>query len=675
MRYLKATCRAALEVSTVALLMVLLLFALSAESATLNVPANYATIQAGIDAASKYDTVLVAPGLYLENIRFKGKTIVVSSHFALEHNPEYIFSTIIDGSQPVDPDTASTVLINLQSGPETVLQGFTITGGAGTMHSWQPGDWDRMGGGVFVSSSMATIKYNYITDNFVDKESGVHAGGGGGIMLQWAVAWVENNIITNNHGNYGGGIAHGHGTSYVTNNVIAYNYGGEVYGSAGIQMFDGTITIENNTVVGNRSVLPGGGIRAFGTVQANVRNNIVWYNEAPSSAQLCDVSAVYYCNVQGGWPLGSNNINLAPHLSSDDWLYLYNDSPDIDAGDTAAAYNDLPQIAFPDAATWPSFGGLRNEIGAYGGPRAFAFHTVGIYADTTLGWNTLDVTFDVEAPYHCDGWLWDFGDGSSLAGKSVSHEYEEPGLYDVTVSLECDEFSGSVYREGLIAVLADTMKVDASVSFVEDTVEVTITAVNHIPLERLIIPIEYADECHLSLRSWTTSGCRTDGFESSTLHLDSITDECLTVVVEDVEQQLLPPGDGPVLKLKFIVSSTCGSTIDVPITLDGYAAYTPRFEGPKAAYNVPTVPGGVKAGCCGKFTGGYSGNADCSSDGRRNLADITRLIDRVYISRLTLCCEENGNVDGDAEFRVNLADITRLIDHVYLSKKETALCL
>ena len=34
----------------------------------------------------------------------------------------------------------------------------------------------------------------------------------------------------------GGGIAHGHGTSFVTNNIIAYNWGGEVYGSAGIQI-------------------------------------------------------------------------------------------------------------------------------------------------------------------------------------------------------------------------------------------------------------------------------------------------------------------------------------------------------------------------------------------------------------------------------------------------------
>jgi hypothetical protein len=78
--------------------------------------------------------------------------------------------------------------------------------------------------------------------------------------------------------------------------------------------------------------------------------------------------------------------------------------------------------------------------------------------------------------------------------------------------------------------------------------------------------------------------------------------------------------------------------------------------------------------CCGLHNNNYTGNTDCSDDGKRNLADITRLIDRVYGSKQPLCCEENGNVDGDPESKLNLADITRLIDHIYIGKGETALC-
>jgi hypothetical protein len=73
-------------------------------------------------------------------------------------------------------------------------------------------------------------------------------------------------------------------------------------------------------------------------------------------------------------------------------------------------------------------------------------------------------------------------------------------------------------------------------------------------------------------------------------------------------------------------------------------------------------------------TGGYTGNTNCSSDGKRNLGDITRLIDRVYVSKTELCCEENGNTNGDVDDKINLGDITKLIDHVYVSKTETATC-
>lgn len=78
--------------------------------------------------------------------------------------------------------------------------------------------------------------------------------------------------------------------------------------------------------------------------------------------------------------------------------------------------------------------------------------------------------------------------------------------------------------------------------------------------------------------------------------------------------------------------------------------------------------------CCGLFTAGFTGNIDCDSEGERNLADITSLVDRVYLSKIELCCESNGNVNGDFEAKLNLADIVLLIDHIYLSKTETTAC-
>ncbi len=79
------------------------------------------------------------------------------------------------------------------------------------------------------------------------------------------------------------------------------------------------------------------------------------------------------------------------------------------------------------------------------------------------------------------------------------------------------------------------------------------------------------------------------------------------------------------------------------------------------------------------MTGNVSWNDDvtrfrCDTTGVRDLTDIQRLIDHIYISKEQLCCHEFGNVDGDVGGLIDLADITRLIDHCYISKLETAPC-
>ncbi len=96
---------------------------------TLRVTSDHNTIQKAIDAASDGDTILVDPDFNYENIDFLGKAITLKS----TDGPEV---TTIDGSFLTrGRDFGSVVSFTSGEGPDSVLDGFTITGGIGTVFS------------------------------------------------------------------------------------------------------------------------------------------------------------------------------------------------------------------------------------------------------------------------------------------------------------------------------------------------------------------------------------------------------------------------------------------------------------------------------------------------------------------------------------------------------------
>ncbi|MDA3814666.1 MAG: T9SS type A sorting domain-containing protein, partial [Candidatus Cloacimonetes bacterium] len=178
----------------------------------INVPADQPNIQAGIDAATNTDTVLVQPGTYFENINYYGKNITVASLFLTTQDITYISSTIMNGNS-----TGSVVTFENSENSSAVLCGFTITNGAATY-----------GGGIYCEGSSPSLVNLIISDNFA---FGTIAYGGGIHCYYFANPTIVNVTISDNLAMYSGGGISSENYSFpsLINSILWNNTPDEIY--------------------------------------------------------------------------------------------------------------------------------------------------------------------------------------------------------------------------------------------------------------------------------------------------------------------------------------------------------------------------------------------------------------------------------------------------------------
>ncbi|MCD6481772.1 MAG: right-handed parallel beta-helix repeat-containing protein, partial [Thermoplasmata archaeon] len=236
----------------------------NARGATINVPADYPTIQDAINASNDGDTIIVAAGTYTEQLMINKSVNLVGQ----------------SGAKIVAPNNASRNTYKIQESGHTfdpIIFAYGGTYSAGNNTVW--------GSGV-IHVNISGFEIDGNNDGVGD----VYAG----IFLRNVEGRIYNNYVHNMHvssGNPQTFCIEGYGNSNVrvdNNTVMNYTRGGIVFNGDLGSLPDPYAIVENNTVVGN-GLSDGGGWAENGI-------QIGW--EASGIVQYNDVSA-------NGWPGGN----------------------------------------------------------------------------------------------------------------------------------------------------------------------------------------------------------------------------------------------------------------------------------------------------------------------------------------------------------------------------------
>lgn len=347
------------------------------------VPQNFSTIQLAIDSAVSGDTVLVDNGLYYENITISSKDILLTSNYLFTSNFADIHNTIIDGSNPSNPDTASVLRIINGCGSNMIFQGFTLRAGLGTPFNLVANQVFIEGGGIAIQNSSPEIRFNYITDNHcLINTGGIISSGAGGIHTFFDSAFIHNNIIEGNTGLYGNGVVLNNSKGIFCNNLLYNNRGASQFGGGGIMVFctvDSTsCRVINNTIVSNLAVSGFGGFAGSAGGLFNIdcdntilENNIIYGNYQKFGDEIANSNGQFFqttYNTTGG-TLSGINYNFNPDFRDSSFLAI-SGSASLDSGNPDSLHNDLEDQSNPGNALFPSQSTIRNDLGIYGGPYA-----------------------------------------------------------------------------------------------------------------------------------------------------------------------------------------------------------------------------------------------------------------------------------------------------------------
>ncbi len=287
------------------------------------VPFDEPSIASAVAGAIDGDVICVAPDTHPGSVDFSGKAI----HLLGVGGPAV---TILDGN-----GTSTVVRLESGEGPDSVLQGFTLTNGNAVE-----------GGGVSIRTGSPTLD-----DLVIEDCSSTY---GGGLFLESTAATITNTWITGNAGLYFGGGLYASGGSPQLDNVVIHGNNG--YSGGGISVANsGTVTVTNSIVLGNEATTgSGGGVyMSYGTLEME---NVVISGNTSGGYYGGGLSLSYYATV-----ILTNSAVVSNYAFYGGGVYVYWGSTMVAANSTfthnsayygGGFYGYYADISFVNCNTW-----------------------------------------------------------------------------------------------------------------------------------------------------------------------------------------------------------------------------------------------------------------------------------------------------------------------------------
>lgn len=154
-----------------------------------------------------------------------------------------------------------------------------------------------------------------------------------------------------------------------------------------------------------------------------------------------DGNVIDIIDASNGWPAGDNTTKETMQKSGNEWITAQATPKAAlvksDFTNNGGSEQAQESQGFPQSTVQPVYGDAKHLSADAGGDRAVVVGADAAFTGKAFG-------FDGR-PLEEANFIWTFGDGSFIRGKTVSHTFRYPGTYRVTLTISSGSYTASDY--------------------------------------------------------------------------------------------------------------------------------------------------------------------------------------------------------------------------------------